>query len=786
MASNLNLEVILSLVDKLSGPMKQATGSLDALGKEARQAGDELARPVWTEHERTVGSISEGAEKWGAALGGVASAAEDVESTLRRPAWVEHGRSVVKAAEAAHSYRKAMGGAGAAISAIPVAPIKEQAAEIKKATGNVNEHTAAVEKGVGKTNAHAEAVGALSGAWEQAKQIGVATIGGATGLKLAHEMIKGGAERAHTDVAMTTAGLTPAESAEFDAAALRLTAKYPTLSQTGIKDTLTRLRAQTGSAEHALMAIDPMLGGKAALQPEYPEAAQSFDQIGVGLEVAGAFTEGPKKLTKYLDRIVRSVQVNKGTIRPEDYKLYYQHLGSGYAQKLDDDFQYGPLSLLLNEMGGDMAATGQKAFEREVYNSTVTGRRADQLKKIGMLPDESKIHYGKKGNIKYLDPGALRNWQLGLSNPDRWINEELGPRIEASGLPGEDKDLLFRSLWQTDVASNFATLLKNQRARSLRDTDLEKKAPGLAAALTWLRNDPGTAWQAATTQGGNILSGAGMAFMPSLTGDARAAGGAMSWWNQLTAGHEAVNAVGLSGVAAGGMALAAQALKDMGPKAFVGRVASGAAGIGGAYLFKELLDAVDPGGNFWGLTTPIDTYFKKKFGWTPANIFEAGAPPEGAAYDPALDPNSKRNVEAARQSLYGAGYMAWRRGSGYQDTGELGREEDRESRRGWAMSPGAKADVGQAFEAARPTVDTGGLDQAQQKAKETGEAMKASLEQPIAPKIETSSLERAAALLREMSSLIGIINGGVSTMHAVPAGLMPVRGAALHDGPETR
>ncbi len=770
MGSNLNLQVILSLVDKLTGPMKQAAGSLDALSKEAKQAGEQLDRPVWADHAKTVGSISERTSEWAGAMGGVASAAEEAESALRSPAWVEHGRHVVQAAQAAHSYRSAIGGAGTAISALPSQPIKEQAEQVDKATGKVNEHTEAIKKGTKEVKEHAQAVGALSGAWEQAKQMGVAAIGAGTGLKLVHEMIKGGAERAHTDVAMGTAGLTPAESGEFDAAALRLTTKYPTFSQTEIKSKLTNLRAQTGSAEHSLMAIEPMLQGETAVRGENPDAAQGFDQLAVGLEVAGAFKDAGT-LKKALDRIVRSVQVNKGTIRPEDYKLYYQHLGSFYGQKLDDEFQEGPLSLLLNEKGGDMAATGQLAFEREVYGSTVTGRRAEQLKKIGMLPDESKIHYGKGGHIKFLDPGAFRNWQLAVSNPDRWLNEELMPRIAGSGLSQEQQDLLFKSLWQTDVGMGFAALLVNQRSRSQRDTRLQRDAPGLAAFRTWLENDPGTASDAVKTQAGNIVSGAGAQLMPSLLGDARAAEGVLSWWNQLTAGHEAINTVGLSGIAAAGGTLAMQALKDIGPWAFAGRVASGVASLGGAYLFKEMLDVVDPKGNLGGLTTPIDNYFKRKFGWNPSNLFERGAPPEGAAYDPLYDPNSPGNMHRTLRSLHHAGYVTWSGKNGYRDTGELASEEDHESRRGWARSPGAQAAASEA------------LDVFQMKAKEADAQLRA-LEQPVHPKVDASSIDALQQKLAGIVMMLGQINGGIGRLNSL--NFTPRPGAPLHDGPEAR
>lgn len=771
MASNLSLQVILSLVDKLTGPMKQATGELDHLGKEAKTAGDELGRPVWTDHERTLGKISESTANWSQALGGAANAAQDIEDTLRQPTWVEHGRNVVKAAEAAHSYRQAMGGVGTAVSAVPVAPIKEQADAIDKATGRVKEHEEGLKQATKATKDHAAAVQTVGGTWEQIQQMGAASIGATTGLGLVRKTIEAGAERQHAEVAMGTAGMTDAERNEFKAEALRDTARYPTHSQTEIEVMLTRVRAQTGSAEHALMAIGPLLEAKTVIQAEAPAAAEGFDQVTVGLEVAGAMRD-EATLRKYLDLMTRAMEVNKGTIRPEDYKEYFQQLRSQYAQKLDPEFLKGPASVLMNEMGGSSAGTAQNSFENEVYRSTMYGRTAERFEKLGLLPDKSKIHRAK-GHIKYLDPGALKDWQLAESNPDRWLNEVVWPAIQAGVKGADEQQALFNSLWQTPTSSGFANMLVNQRWRTQRDTALINAAPGLAAFQTWLQQDTGTAFQGALTQGGNILAGGGMPFMPSLLGDAKGAIGALSWWNQMTAEHQAVNAIGLSGIALAGAGIAAAALKEGGPWAVVKGALKGAGSLAIAYTAKELLDVADPKGNLWGLTSGVDEYVKRRWGWNPSNVFEPVKPPEGAAYDPLLDPNSSRNVGRTRKSLWKAGYLTWDHWHGYRDTGELDQEEDRESRRAAAASP-------HAMEAVGATVDV-----LNQKAKEAADQLHA-LDQPIAPKIDTSGLERAAALLREMAVQIGIINGGISGMRGIPAGAGGARGAPLHDGPEAR
>lgn len=718
MASNLNLQVILSLVDKLTGPMKGAAASLDQLGKEAKGAGDQLGRPVWSDHERTLGRISEQAGNWSSALSGVSSAAADAEQILRRPAWVEHGRSVVKAAEAAHSYRTAMGGVGTAISSITPAPIREQTREVERATGKVKEH--------------AQAVGGMATAWDQAAQMAVGFAGAASGATIIRRMVGAGAAATHTDIGMATAGMTAEETAQLHAEASRLTGRYRQFSQTEIEDLLTRARAQTGSTEHAIMAAPALLEAKTVVEQEIPGGGQGFESVLRGLEIVGALKDEPT-FRKRVDQITRAIEVNKGSIRAEDYSEFFQYVGSQYGPKLDDEFLKGPATTLINELRGSEAGVAIRAFENEVYRSTMYGKTAKRFEKLGLLPDKSKIHYGKGGDIKYLDPGALKNWQLALQNPDRWLNEVVMPAL-VKGVPNqEERDALFSGLWQTPTASQAANLLVNQRWRTQRDTALINAAPGLPAYQTW-QGSPQAASSGLFAQTENFLRSGGLPLMPDATKAMNVAAGVVNLETKATEKAPWINTLLGGGLAAGGLWASIHTLMNgtgwlRAPLERVGGPLAGfgAAWEGGSILGREIVKVLGPDPR--------------------VSIREGGG---------GLDDGAIERSRRSRLVYEGGGYV-----------------DDPEAAHARALS------------AMKPEVDTAGLDAAKQKAEETGAAMKAAIEQPLAPKVETGVIDALAAKLREIAALIGIINGGLGTMHAVPAGIGAPR-AVLHDGPEAR
>ncbi|MBK5576997.1 phage tail tape measure protein [Ochrobactrum anthropi] len=79
----------------------------------------------------------------------------------------------------------------------------------------------------------------------------------------------------------------------------------------------------------------------------------------------------------------------------------------------------------------------------------------------------------------------------------------------------------------------------------------------------------------------------------------------------------AAGATGAGAAAAGAAAGAGAASKG---SSLLGKAAKGAGIIGTAWTIKEVLDAVDPEGNLWGLTSGIDAWIESKTGINPSKV----------------------------------------------------------------------------------------------------------------------------------------------------------------------
>ena len=97
------------------------------------------------------------------------------------------------------------------------------------------------------------------------------------------------------------------------------------------------------------------------------------------------------------------------------------------------------------------------------------------------------------------------------------------------------------------------------------------------------------------------------------------------------AGGAAAGAAGAAGSAAAGAAGGAAA--STAGKSILGKVVKGAGIIGTAYTIAEVLDAIDPQGNLWGLTSGIDAWVESKTGINPSKI-GAGTPRDGPEATP--------------------------------------------------------------------------------------------------------------------------------------------------------
>ncbi len=413
----------------------------------------------------------------------------------------------------------------------------QQQQEIDKATSKVEDYKSGISGATGLINDAAKAMAGFVIAHQ--------------GLELARSTILAGAQATHAQVSAETSGATPGEIKAADDAAKAISARFPTLTQTSIKDSITRIRAISGDTEDAIKAENILAPLKVIQHAEMPGGEEGFENLMRGLEIWGA-AKDEKTLGHAVDIIAKSINVAKGTIRPEDYNEFFKYLGSAYARNLDPAFLAGAAMTVIGELRGSSAGFALRALEGVFFQDKIAGKVARRVDELGLIADEDKVHRSKSGTIEYLDPGALVDPELALHNPYLWLGKYLKPALDKAGDSPLERTELLSGLFVNSNAFQAADILMNQGWRIDRDTDLLSKAPGREAADKWLKEDLGTAWDALLAQFANTQQSAASPMTPALTAVATAVRQGITAWNEGASGNDWLNTEWI-GAAAGGL-----------------------------------------------------------------------------------------------------------------------------------------------------------------------------------------------------------------------------------------
>jgi hypothetical protein len=612
----------------------------------------------------------------------------------------------------------------------------QQQDEIKKATDEVENY-----KG---------SVGGVSGVINNATQAILGFVAAHAGLELARNTITAAADATHLHVGMKVAGMSPDEIAEVEAKSAEWSKKYPMLSQTEIEGIILDTRSIVGTTKEALDVAPKELGYMVADRMVHPGEPGSAAAVLKAAEIMG-LTLDEKKLNEFFDKAAQGVNVFKGTLRGEDIREFALRSGSQYASKMDLDYFFGAALTAMQEMGGDTAGFSQRMTEQELFGAHLSGREVKALDELGLIDDSKVTRRDKQGRPIEIDPGGIKGTELALANLYAWVQTYLKPAMAnlSSTEAAEKVATIF-----ANRGSNLVAIYNQQQARIDKDVTLRQGAMGAESADVWVKEDPEAGKQALGAQFVNWLRSAGEPFMAGSKADMEGLRRTITAEVEATHGHEWINAL-----IAGATALAGGALGYATLEKGVSWLVKGVLGGVAAGAVKETADVLDPKGNFWGLTTPVDDFVKRHFGFDPSNVRSDVKPvPAAPSYDPKLDPTSYESRIAAKRSLRAAGY--------WPDIDEnLAAERSREM-----MHAGLA-----------PKVETSAIDDASAKAKEANQQLQTLGAASVAPKVDSSALDTLLTKLREALAAVSSINGGLST-----ASHRASFAGALHDGPESR
>lgn len=507
------------------------------------------------------------------------------------------------------------------------------------------------------------------------------------------------------------AGLSASERAKITQVSWEMTQKYKNFSTAMIQDAILEVRSVYGTTDQAIGGIEAALKSATVLRSQLKGKVNTERMVE---EVFNMFkaadlrnvTDSPQETEAFINNMTKAITATGGRLTPRDFVQLLKYGKTG-AQFWNDDFITRAAASIMQEGSASTVGTSLTSMYQAVISGRVGTKESKLWTQLGLV-DPSKIVKNKIGDVKGIMPGGVTGGDIFRQNPYEWAQQVYGPALlkklgyapgtSLKGMSESDFDAFSQKAMPL-VSGMFGnrnadwivnTLLKYRPIE--RDRINTDKATGLEGASIIQNKDLFTAWDSFTTQMNNLLAALASPLVAPATQALNAIASAMSSLSSALAANPEVAAIAstAAGVAAGLIAIGA-AIRTVSVALAISRFALGAGGVGAgtaavagagtggllaryggkllrgagwfgaALLGKEGLDMVDPGGNLWGLTNPIDRWTQDRFGFnlagrTQRQLFPerySGVPESGPIPSPGLSSGAvtaSGNVSVAQKA----------------------------------------------------------------------------------------------------------------------------------------
>ena len=703
--ANMTLEFILELVNRMSGPAREAVKDLEQFGAAAKQAGN-------------------------------------ADAGLRPDKWVEEGRAIMEAAEKAKQFETSVIDAADAekrVGAAWIATIED----IDKATGALKDFNAQLDAMINKKLPPGRGgppapggKGEPSPFWGMVENAGE-MLALFEGPKAIETIVGGGANLSDEKIAQKIAGMSPQQIEDTRKLAADLEQKYPQFPLADVLKEAREARAIFTTDEEAAKALGVYMKMAALADRDHPGEGLTAAYPALRAVEEGGFTKDWEKTERALDDFQAAKNALGAKLSFSDYFEVFQR-GGAFARQWNDKFLRDELPHLLQSLGGDATGVMIATLGEGIMGGHLMGPSLDALDEIGLL-DEKKVER-KGGHIKRIEPGGVKGAEILARDPVEWAQGVLWPAIQKyTKDPDLQMQLLVTALSnRNELKAAYMAVTDTpqfQRTKELIENPLNK---GLDAAQD-LKDDPKVQWQAVKA---TIDTLSGVAAEPAMTTVAKGLGilaNGLSALSRVAADRPVESTLAAGFSVATILTWLGKGFIGVGQK--LGFISGGGEGAAAAAEAAAGAGARMVGGRFlgplgWGLAA-VDTF---------NDIIE--------------------DVKRLRRDLPSAP------DAGGKGASIAGPEAIAAARVRAGLDPPPRS--------TNPRIDASEVDLAARKAKEAHQDLQA-LGQTVKPKVDASTLDALISKLREAASLVGSINGGLST-----ASHRASFAGALHDGPEAR
>lgn len=465
---SLTSELIVSLIDKVSGPAKGAASALKSVAQAEKSLASGGAKGVdnlATGLERVAKSAKGLQANWSKGFGDeiakLGLKSRDLDK-LRR-SWDDLLRSI------------SAGGTKNMIGALPkldawekstlasLRRIEREAARVNKVTGG----------GVAGARFAAGALGVGSGAY--------VTNRGLRGT------LRSTAEYEREGGRAYLAGMTPSETVQAQGIARSMSAKYPSLDASQIMERIRSLRSFAGDLNKATRLLEENLQGLTVLQSikGKDRAMGEMQQLMRGLDVLGK-NEDPAYVGRLTNAYIKALGIDPDLNMGQFSQFARKAKAAGAP--LSEEFLSAIVPTFAQDMGGPELGTALGTEISQIIGGRATKTSKAYMQKAGLRD--------KKGDV--VDGTLLKD------NPYDWINKYAPDAMRRMKLdPSKEGDILsfMSKAFSAQTVANLFTKFMTQREQAERNRALQKKAPDMKESSEKLREkDPFVALEGLTAQ----------------------------------------------------------------------------------------------------------------------------------------------------------------------------------------------------------------------------------------------------------------------------------------------
>ncbi len=291
-----------------------------------------------------------------------------------------------------------------------------------------------------------------------------------------------GSELQHERMQLKNAGRTPEEMKDIESASRNAIANIPTAGMIESMKVVAETTSAFGSVHHAIENLPFMMKAMSVLKSAGGDKIQG-DAGTVGRYFAKTFEERqtrPEDFDKEARQMIPAMVASGGVFNPEQLYAFAQQAKSSLPN-YDIRFLSKIAPSIITELGGERAGTAANAFTSIIMGKVNDKKQAEAFLHAGLL-DPSKAVM-KAGHAVGWQAGAIKNTNLALTDPLRWVEEVQNPALAKLGVNMMDR---------LDVAKALGTMYRNQNANLFANTLTQQASASRLHKDEGLYNKAGT------------------------------------------------------------------------------------------------------------------------------------------------------------------------------------------------------------------------------------------------------------------------------------------------------